>query len=227
MLPVCLLLSTGSAPALIPPPPRGSPELAAASLRRRLGRDPRIVGGAEASPFTYPWLGSLQTAYGHSCGGSLVEKQHFLTAAHCVEPGVPASTYKVMFHGHSLSAGDGQHSCTETIEASKVTWCAAPRPRPNANARSCYRHHTLPPPSQPPIVRQVNNGGRHLRAQAESSIRMRCCARGAWAASAARQPGKRPRAVRRRVHRRRVGNAFEWRGLARQDDGCRGAAPLA
>ena len=92
--------------ALTKPEPKGSVQEAAALLRRQLlDKDPRIVGGAEVSPaFSFPWLGSLQTAYGHICGGSVVDKEHFLTAAHCIEGGALASSYSVMFYGHSQSS---------------------------------------------------------------------------------------------------------------------------
>lgn len=51
-----------------------------------------IVGGAPADEGEYPWLGYLSADYlvlGSSCGGSLVDEDTFVTAAHCVEGLLP------------------------------------------------------------------------------------------------------------------------------------------
>ncbi|KAK2832938.1 hypothetical protein Q5P01_016827 [Channa striata] len=43
----------------------------------------KIVGGTDAAPGSWPWQASLQRATGHFCGGSLINNQYILTAAHC------------------------------------------------------------------------------------------------------------------------------------------------
>jgi len=47
----------------------------------------RIIGGADATPNTYPWIVSVQNkAEGeHFCGASLIAEKYVLTAAHCIE----------------------------------------------------------------------------------------------------------------------------------------------
>ncbi|CAF4682842.1 unnamed protein product [Rotaria socialis] len=43
----------------------------------------RIVGGVEAIPNSWPWIVSLRVR-DHFCGGTLIDRKHVLTAAHCL-----------------------------------------------------------------------------------------------------------------------------------------------
>ncbi len=44
----------------------------------------RIVGGDAAAQGEFPWQVSLQQFGRHFCGGSVIGKNHVMTAAHCV-----------------------------------------------------------------------------------------------------------------------------------------------
>ena len=52
----------------------------------------RIVGGEETSSRDWPWQVGLQTMYENYifCGGSLINKEWVLTAAHCIEDNNPS-----------------------------------------------------------------------------------------------------------------------------------------
>ncbi|XP_042871457.1 brain-specific serine protease 4-like [Penaeus japonicus] len=60
----------------------------------------RIVGGEEAPPQQWPWMVSLNMAWGsHFCGGSLITSRHVVTAAHCV------SLFRLLTHFLQVRVG--------------------------------------------------------------------------------------------------------------------------
>ncbi|XP_045101819.1 transmembrane protease serine 9-like [Portunus trituberculatus] len=44
----------------------------------------RISGGVPAAAHSHPWIAALYNGHKQFCGGSLIDKTHILTAAHCV-----------------------------------------------------------------------------------------------------------------------------------------------
>jgi secreted trypsin-like serine protease len=66
-----------------------------------------VVGGANALPGEYPWQAQLSVpGYAHWCGGSIVDREWILTAAHCVD-GMTAADFTVRLGLHRRSAPDG------------------------------------------------------------------------------------------------------------------------
>ena len=51
--------------------------------------DDKIVGGYECEPYSKPWTVSLNSGY-HFCGGSLVNENWVVSAAHCYKSYVSA-----------------------------------------------------------------------------------------------------------------------------------------
>jgi len=71
---------------------------------------PRIVGGQEATPGEWPWQAALvmkeaDPYNGQFCGGSIINKDWVLTAAHCVDTAAPGDL-DVIVGIHDLASPD-------------------------------------------------------------------------------------------------------------------------
>ncbi|XP_076872223.1 plasminogen-like [Brachyhypopomus gauderio] len=67
----------------------------------------RIVGGCVSKHHSWPWQVSLRTSSDiHFCGGTLIDAQWVLTAAHCLERSKSPSAYKVYLGVHSEGADE-------------------------------------------------------------------------------------------------------------------------
>ena len=61
-----------------------------------------MVGGQAAAAHSWPWQVSLRVNGGHICGGTLIDAEHVVTAAHCVFRNPSPSGYTVVVGKLSL-----------------------------------------------------------------------------------------------------------------------------
>lgn len=74
----------------------------------------RIVGGS-ASTTDYPWMVSIRLknhASSHFCGGTLIDSQWVLSAAHCFVDDDPSTVYEVVIGDSQRTTASGSHVIT-------------------------------------------------------------------------------------------------------------------
>lgn len=88
-------------------------------------KNPRIIGGNEASPHSYPYIVSLRILrkkilYDHICSGILITTRTVLTAAHCVNALSTESTL-IAVTGLHIRTDVSEYAFRNSIPVNKIT----------------------------------------------------------------------------------------------------------
>ncbi|MCB0194580.1 MAG: trypsin-like serine protease [Anaerolineae bacterium] len=105
--------------------PPGQPTPTPAAHPPRAPIQPQIVGGQPAAPGEYPWQAALVSAgtsnpqFGQFCGGSLIDAEWVLTAAHCTVGETPGNV-DVVLGINNLSDGLTAGSKGQRIDVDQI-----------------------------------------------------------------------------------------------------------
>jgi len=82
----------------------------------------RIIGGTDAERGEFPWIISYQFSFGdegfHSCGGSILNANKIVTAAHCCD-GIGIEDTRIVVGDHNVEVDEGQEQFMQ-IESLKI-----------------------------------------------------------------------------------------------------------
>ncbi|XP_036003892.1 polyserase-2 [Fundulus heteroclitus] len=74
----------------------------------------RIVGGEDAPPGSWPWQVSLHTTF-HFCGGSLINDQWVLSAAHCFQDNIGSPSEVTAYLGRQSQEGSNPNEVRRAV----------------------------------------------------------------------------------------------------------------
>jgi len=75
----------------------------------------RIVGGTEAEPYTHPYIVAIRTSRGHFCGGSIINANYILSAAHCGHNQSPRN-FQIVAGEHNNEQNEGPEQVRRVAE---------------------------------------------------------------------------------------------------------------